>query len=424
MTHEPDRDLIFISIASYRDAQLGPTIADCLAKAADATRLRFGICWQHGEEEARLPYDDPRFQILDVDWRASRGACWARAEIMKLWRGEAWYLQIDSHCRFASGWDEALIEMARWTGSAKPVLSTYPPPFTPSGNELLSGEPLLIAYQGFTSDGIPYMKPLPIPGWQHREMPVRARFVAAGFLFAPGSFVDEVPYDPELYFIGEEATLALRAFTHGYDLFHPCRNILWHDYVRSYAVRHWDDHTAEASAERSWGDLDLRSKERVRRLFAGDDLERYGLGAERTLAEYEAYAGLSFRLHKGQNATLQAAEPPNAPAADDWAEEIFPWIVKIAFAASELPEGALSDPAFWYVAVQDEEGHELFRRDFPRTELETLTGQEPRITLIMEFEAGIVPVTWSVWPVSRSLGWLRRITGTLGEGDYSIVSSA
>jgi Glycosyltransferase (GlcNAc) len=48
-----------------------------------------------------------------------------RAEVMKLWRGEQWFLQVDSHCRFAAGWDDKLIRMAGQTGSPKPVLSTY-----------------------------------------------------------------------------------------------------------------------------------------------------------------------------------------------------------------------------------------------------------------------------------------------------------
>ena len=415
-----EQDLIFVSIASYRDSQLVPTITDCLAKAARPERLRFGVCWQHGEDEKTLPFiGDGRFHILDVDWRESRGACWARAAIMQLWAGEAWFLQVDSHCRFAPGWDELLIQTAAQTGSPKPILSTYPPPFTPGEHEVLGGEPVQIAFQGFNADGIPYMKPVAIPGFQHRSAPVRARFVAAGFLFAPGSFVEEVPYDPELYFIGEEATLALRAFTAGYDLFHPCVNVVWHDYVRTYAVRHWDDHTDEARS--TWNVLDRLSKERVRRLFAGEPLGKYGLGAARTLAEYEAYAGLSFRLFKGQNDTLLAKEPPNASAPSGWADEVYTWMARIGIDRAVLPAQALDDPAFWYVAVLDAEGNEIFRRDFPGAELLTLKGDEPIITLVVEFVAGIIPAGWSVWPVSQSRGWLERIKGVLAEDDFSVI---
>ncbi|NYF79318.1 GlcNAc-transferase family protein [Granulicella arctica] len=414
--------LIFISIASYRDAQLVPTIRDCLAKAKSPDRLRFGICWQHSSDEESLSFlDDTRFQILDTDWRDSKGACWARSEIMKLWHGEDWFFQIDSHCRFASGWDETLIQMARQAPSVKPILSTYPPPFTPSENEVFGGEPFQMAFQGFTPEGIPFMKPLAIPNWQHRDGPLRARFLAAGFLFAPGCFVEEVPYDPDLYFIGEEATMTLRAYTHGYDLFHPSRAVVWHDYVRAYATRHWDDHTKANKVTQEWGELDLRSKEKVRLLLAGQSVESHGLGSVRTLKEYEDYAGLSFSLRKGQNYTLLSEEPPNPEPPPDWAEQIYPWMVRITVDAAALPVGSLDDPAFWYVSVHDEERNEIFRRDFPRAELETLSGKEPKISLICEFQSGIIPATWSIWPVSRSRGWLQRIRGVLAESDYTIL---
>ncbi|WP_263383274.1 UDP-N-acetylglucosamine-transferase [Granulicella arctica] len=415
-------NLIFVSIASYRDAQLVPTISHCLAKASHPDRLRFGICWQHGEEEVTLPFfDDPRFKILDIDWRDSRGACWARSEIMKLWSGEAWFLQVDSHSRFAPGWDEILIETMRQTGSAKPILSTYPPPFTPSEHETFGGDALQMAFQGFTPEGIPFMKPLAIQNWMHLLQPVRARFLAAGFLFAPGCFVKEVPYDPELYFIGEEATMTVRAFTSGYDLFHPHRLIIWHDYVRAYATRHWDDHTSAKKVDREWSELDKCSKERIKLLLEGELLDSFGLGTDRTLADYEAYAGLSFSQRKGQNYTLRCGEPPNPEAASDWADEIYTWLVRVKVNAVDLPPGSLDDPSFWYVAVNDEGGHEIFRRDFPRAELLTLSGNEPIISLICEFQSGIVPATWSVWPVNRVQGWLQRISGPLAEDDYTVA---
>src|SRR5271155_5114869 len=100
---------IFISIASYRDSQLGPTVHDCIAKADHPEELRFGICWQHAPDES-LPFgDDARFRVIDVDHMSSRGVCWARSEITRLVDDEDWYLQLDSHHRFVPGWDTELI---------------------------------------------------------------------------------------------------------------------------------------------------------------------------------------------------------------------------------------------------------------------------------------------------------------------------
>ncbi len=48
----------------------------------------------------------------------------------KFYRGEQYYLQIDSHCEFVSSWDEKLIKMVEDAPAEKPVISTYPPDST------------------------------------------------------------------------------------------------------------------------------------------------------------------------------------------------------------------------------------------------------------------------------------------------------
>ncbi|MGF7180311.1 GlcNAc-transferase family protein [Tunturiibacter psychrotolerans] len=415
-------NLIFVSIAAYRDPQLIPTIEDCIVKAKHPERLRFGICWQHDPESDTLPLrNDDCFRILAIDWRESRGACWARSEVMKLWRGEDWFLQVDSHCRFAWEWDAKLIDEMKQTESSKPILSTYAAPFTPGGDEVLIEGPLQMAFQGFTEDGIPHMKPMAIADWRNLTRPRRARFLSAGFLFAQGGFVDEIGYDPELYFLGEEAAMTLRAFTSGYDLFHPQETIVWHDYGRPKAPKHWGDHVEESNAGRSWQELDLRSRDKVRKLLAGQPVESYGLGSVRSLEDYEAYAGLLFKLRKVQDYTVRCGEPPNPEAAVDWTGQIFPWMVRITFDRDGLPVAAFDDPELWYVGVQDADHVEIYRRDIPSSQLASLQTAEPKIVLVCEFESGAVPVSWTVWPVSRSLGWLTRIEGTLGDGDYTIV---
>jgi hypothetical protein len=415
-------NLIFVSIAAYRDPQLVPTIQDCIAKAGDPYRLRFGICWQHAPDDDPLPYvPDECFRILDVDWKESKGACWARSEVMKLWRSEAWFLQVDSHCRFARDWDLKLIECMKQTGSAKPILSTYATPFTPGPNEVLTEGPLQMAFQGFTEDGIPYMKPFAIPNPQSLTCPRHARFLSAGFLFTSGSFVEEIGYDPDLYFVGEETAMTLRAFTSGYDLFHPHQTILWHDYGRPDALKHWGDHIKANNISREWHELDSLSKKKVRRLMDGKPVDDYGLGTARTLQEYQDYAGLSFALRKAQDYTVRSEEPPNPTADPDWTGQIFPWMVRITFDRDTLPKGALEDPSFWYVGVRDEHHTEIYRYDIPESQLAALPTDESKIVLFCELQSGTIPATWSVWPVSHSRGWLRKIEGRLTEEDFTIV---
>jgi len=280
--------------------------------------LRFCICWQHAGDE-QLPgwLTGEQFTVIDVPWQHSRGACWARSVIMDLWDGEDWYLQLDSHHRFAPGWDTRLLEQAAATGSPKPIVSAFPPAFTP-GRAPDSG-PLLTGFDRFDEDGIPLPIGLPCNGWQTGSTPRRSRFLSAAFLFAPGQFVEDVPYDPELYFHGEEAMLTLRAFTHGYDLHQPSDALLWHDYSRAGRRTHWEDHVCDRGVAVEWHERDAASRARIRRFLAEPFVGHYGLGAERTLAEYEAYAGISLRYRRAQEYTLRQLEPPNPPAAPDWA---------------------------------------------------------------------------------------------------------
>ena len=106
---------IFIQIASYRDPELINTLDDCIDKADKPENLVFGICWQHSTEDAwdslEQYQNDPRFRILDVNYKEAQGACWARNQIQQLYKGEDYTLQLDSHHRFIENWDQEIIDM-------------------------------------------------------------------------------------------------------------------------------------------------------------------------------------------------------------------------------------------------------------------------------------------------------------------------
>jgi len=224
-----------------------------------------------------------------------------------------------------------------------------------------------------------------------------------------------------LYFLGEEAAMTVRAFTSGYDLFHPCETIVWHDYVRADAAKHWDDHVDGNDVRREWSELDAHSKDKVRRLLGGEPVGLYGLGSARTLGEYEAYAGLSFSLRKAQAYTSRAEEPPNPEIASDWAEQIYTWLVRIAVERAALPPGSLDAPAFWYAGIADEHGNEIYRQDLSTAELRPLLSGPSKIVLVLEFQSGSIPSTWTLWPVGRSGDWLPKLTRPLADEDYTIV---
>jgi Glycosyltransferase (GlcNAc) len=298
---------IFVQLASYRDPQLIPTIEDMLRKAKYPQFLRIGICRQYHPRDGFDSLDryrhDRRFKILNIDSSKSKGACWARHLAQGLYEGEEYTLQIDSHMRFAPNWDESLKGMMGHLvskGFWKPLLTTYVPAFEPDEDfELdIAEPPLQMAFDHFSPEGIVLFKPEDIPNSKKIKSPIPARFFSGHFAFAFGKFCTEVLYDPDLYFHGEEISIAVRAFTCGYDLFHPHKTLLWHSYQRNRPT-HWDD-------QKDWyvhNDLSLK---KVRRLLGVDNekadcnFDGYGLGTSRTLRDYERYACIDFSRRSSQ----------------------------------------------------------------------------------------------------------------------------
>lgn len=300
---EGRRPSIFVSMASYRDPEAPPTLADLYAKASHPERIFCGVLWQlvPGEDDdcMALPAAVPTGQIRKrlVHPKDSLGVCWARHLIQTELRGdEEFVLQIDSHMRFVEGWDEQLIAMWQRCESPRALLSTYPVGYTPP-NDLGSKAFTVLCPHQFNHRGILTFLARSEGYALRPARPLPNAFVSGGFLFGPKQAFDEVPYDPFLYFHGEEVSFSVRLWTHGWDAHSPDDVPIYHYYGRGeQRPRHWADNPA-------WGQLDQRSLSRLRHLFGIERstdptvleaLDRYGLGTARTLAEFEAYADVDL----------------------------------------------------------------------------------------------------------------------------------
>lgn len=312
------RPRIFVSIASYRDRDCQWTVKDLFEKAAHPERLFVGLCWQVKAAEDQdcftVETRPEQCRVLIRDAGESLGVCWARHQVQSLWQGEEYYLQIDAHMRFVQGWDEILLTMLAACPGDRPVLSSYPSAFTPPDH--IDSHVVSSMYaQHFDASGILKLNSIGHAPQTPPPPPAANPFCAAGFLFADGRIVGEIPYDPYLYFDGEEITLAVRLWTHGWDIFAPNAVIAYHDYNNHPGRRrHWQDQSR-------WTDLNQLSLKRVRHLLgmeACDDpqalveLARYGLGTARSLADWQAMSGIDFArrlIHGKTSEELEAAAP-------------------------------------------------------------------------------------------------------------------
>ena len=424
---------IYVAIAAYRDSQLVPTITDCIGKAQWPQRLCFGICWQHGPDEPELPFGhDTSFRVADIDWRESRGACWARAVTMNMWDGEEYYLQVDSHSRFVKHWDSKLVRLAKMVDSPKPFISATPAAFSSKdGDVYITRDAYKLNYDGFNEDSIVCTQPDSIPAALKCRPAIRARFIAAGFIFTRGDICNEVPYDPGLYFVGEEITMAVRAFTAGYDLFHPTSLFVWHDYYGYGRRRHWSDHVGGPGLSEWWVN-DAKSKAKVREFLTQPYVGKYGCGLARPFAAYETYAGLDFKRRRAQDYTRCHEEPPNPPQPTDWAGSVRAgwagsvrwWRASITLDRSSLPSRMFSESELWYVGFHTAEPREIYRADASGTEFDTLiSGQLREIVIEQEFESSDEPASWTIWAYGKGGTWLDRIDGKFTDANASLTAS-
>ena len=411
---------IFIQIASYRDPELIKTLDDCIEKADKPEKLVFGICWQHSDEDEwdniDKYKDDKRFKIVDVNYKDSKGACWARNTLQQEYTNEEYTFQLDSHHRFIEGWDTELIKMLKGLqkkGHKKPLLTSYISSYNPENDpEGRVKVPWLMNFDRFIPEGAVFFLPATIPGWQDMTEPIPGRFYSAHFAFSLGSFVKEVPHDPEYYFHGEEISIAVRAYTHGYDLFHPHKIIAYHEYTRKGRTKQWDD-------DKTWGDRNTNSHLRNRKLFEMDGLEKdidfgiYDFGTERTLEDYERYAGVNFKKRSVQEYTKNNKFAPNPPLYGEEYESSWTRSFKhcINIHRSSVSE---TDYSFWAVIFEDEDGTPIHREDLNKQQINTyLNSSEDTFNLWKEFETVRQPQKWIVWPHSESKGWLEKIEGKL-----------
>lgn len=316
---------IFVQIASYRDPDCKNTIRDLFKKAKYPQNIFIGLNWQYSPEDDFEPFyseDEYSHQIRIVkhDCTESKGVCWARSKTQLLYKNETYTLQIDAHMRFIEYWDEELIKMyqkLQQNGIKKPIISHYPPNFTLDGKyDTRQGK--MTSY--IREDGIVYFKLSGYSIEKYDDMPLPSASVAGGFIFANGSMIKEIPYDPNLYFHGEEITLSTRLWTNGWDIFNPTKIITYHLYQstvdkesgKKVKVRdiklHKDDNNNHKELEKNSVQRIkylLETQPYISNVAVTKDLEHFGLGNQRSLYQYENYSGINFKqLHRNHFARL------------------------------------------------------------------------------------------------------------------------
>lgn len=292
---------IFISIASYRDSELSKTVKSLYENADNPKELVFGIVSQDVTNKHPnfdwLP--DKQLRMHKMHAKDAKGAGYARKLAMELYAGEDYFFQVDSHMRFARGWDSDLKQMLEWCqkkqGTEKIILSQFPAPYTilsngqeyyPKNDQYFWSKPswtsVVNTWTGVWAGNREPLVDRTVPNYSHT--------VLAGLLFAVGSLVEEVPYDERISFMGEELCFAIRAYTRGWHIYAPHKMVAWHYYKREEDPKIWKDNTSK----RSWSQIEMFSQRVQRDVLLGIEQGTYGIGDYQKYLEYQELIGINF----------------------------------------------------------------------------------------------------------------------------------
>jgi hypothetical protein len=271
--------LIFVSLASFRDPLCMTTLQELYIHADHPENLRVGIiqqndplmdvdCLSISNFDTREKKDVQivlkylhNIKILRMFHKDAKGPTWARwKNFYEHYNGEEFVLQIDSHMMFRQGWDTELMNDLRML-PPKSALSHYPHVWEVGKGPQDGHERTVPVLCSGNYDDNHILKPgggaLAV---KDATPPKEQAFMAAGFAFYPAWIHDEVPLDPNLpiLFHGEEVLFSFRCAVHGWRMYSPTRNNLFHFYYRKDFPKYWDD------ANQEWHDTHRRSIQRVK----------------------------------------------------------------------------------------------------------------------------------------------------------------
>lgn len=411
---------IFIHLPAYREPELIPTIKDALAKAKNPNNLRFGICRQFNPDDKFDNVDefrkDKRFRIVDIPHEKAKGLPYARYVINELiTKDDDYILQLDSHHRFIENWDEILLDMHMGLEKKgfKPVLTGYLPYYNPFNDPAERAmEPWQQQFAAFYPHGTIFIRPGGFPDWKKLEGPVPSRFVSGHFCFARTEWAREIKHDADIYFSGEELNLTIRSFTHGYDLFHPHKLVIWHATMREERNGKlvWDDQHKRGE---DWWTAQDRARAKIRQLLRTEDngfnLEGYDIGTVRTIRDYEKYAGIHFAKRSIQKYTLENGFPPNPLIEDEqeWENSFMrSFYHLVTVHRHELPA---DDYDHIFIAFDDEKGIGMHSRSISGKQLEDFIKEGKQIHYEEMFMVDKLPAKVVFWGHSKERGWAERV---------------
>jgi hypothetical protein len=235
---------IFVGIAAHRDSMCGNTLKELFEHAKHPERIFPAVVQQNqpGDMDCIAQYCKlvgaatcrrGQVRIKRVDPAFVKGVMPARFASELMIRDETFCLQIDSHMATEDEWDMLAIDQFMRSGNEMAVLSTYPNRELQRHDQRMTPARCSAHFEGSgmpRGDSARNRPPSNSNGG--KQNPDLVPFWGAGVSFSKCHADLMAPYDAHMAFLfsGEEFYHAARLFTHGYDVYAPAVNFVYHYY--------------------------------------------------------------------------------------------------------------------------------------------------------------------------------------------------
>ena len=287
---------ILVEIAAYNDPEVLNTVKSAIIQADNPDRVFFSICYQSDniKDYANLKsIGNCRLKYLKGS--EARGSCFARYLCQQMIDDEDYIFQVDSHMRFIKHWDTKMIEELLSLNDNKASISFYPPNCTEEMMNLPLDDEIFdkptsggIMYtEGFREDDSLFICNNVYPIEENdKRAPARNPFISAGNFFSFSKIHKDIIHDPYMYFYGDEMPMAIRYYTNGWNNYSNNKSYVYHQYERK--------NQEFPPVNNAMADEMIRYKRLLNIENENYDLGLFGLGKERSLKEYEMFAGIDF----------------------------------------------------------------------------------------------------------------------------------
>ena len=296
------KNAIFVSIASYRDDECSDTLKSLFKNATHPENIYVGICSQNHPNNKNEECIPSHFKYLDhirikrLKHTDALGPNYARYMCSHLWRGEEYYMQIDSHIQFIKNWDKIIINMYKSLPHPKCVLTHYPP-------ASFDSKPSHTCSSHFENN-FHIISEAKIIENEKINKPIRTPYFSAGLFFTNSHFLYEIPYDPYIPYLfqGEEILMASRLYTNGWDMYNLSKPIAIHNYERDDKPHFWND-----NSHKNWEELQNESNKRYYKMIGQKTeihpefkymLKKFGMGNIRSIDDYFNFTGINMKDKK------------------------------------------------------------------------------------------------------------------------------